>query len=800
MKRYPVYHVTDRNDEWPTECIHIASMRLSVRLNLSLVAGVAIVTLSIAAYQTRSETAGWKRDVDHHASLFAASLARRVTSYMVFGQVTPTSAALQDVITRFQSQQDLAGVVVYDADGQPLAQTAGLVQRLGHSPIPMARSRWTAGGSGQFFHAQGRLLNEYELPVLSGDALLGAVAIFQDVNYIDSRERALWRHAVAGLIVQTVLIVCVTLLILQWTLRRPLARLTRWLGDVRRGSASARPNLPRGETFEPLEREVEQLATTLNAARAAAEHEARLRDAGESQWTAERLRISVINKLGDSRMFAISNREPYEHIHGNAGIECSVPASGLVTALEPILRACSGTWIAQATGNADRETVDEFDRLPVPPDHPQYTLRRVWLTEQEQRGFYFGFANEGLWPLCHIAHTRPIFRTADWEDYQAVNRRFADAFLKEAADERNPVVLVQDYHFALVPRMIKEARPDARVAIFWHIPWPNAEAFAICPWQRELLDGLLGADLIGFHVQSHCNNFLDTIDRSLESRIDRANFAVKFRSHSSCVRPFPISVSFSNGDDHNHESSYVERAALLRNLGSEAPMLGVGVDRIDYTKGIPERFRGVEAFFEKWPLYRRQFTFVQIGAPSRTHIRRYHELMAEVEGEAERINRRFQSSDWRPIVLLARHHSHQQILPYYRAADLCMVTSLHDGMNLVAKEYIAARADEQGALILSQFTGASQELVDALVVNPYDADQLADSIHRALAMTPQEKRARMARMRAYVREHNIYLWAGNLINELASIRLDAPREEHQATDSRRFTQVKPRELYLRESA
>jgi trehalose-6-phosphate synthase len=751
-------------------------MRLSVRLNLSLVAGVAIVTLFIAAYQTRSETSGWKRDLDHRASLLAGTLAPRVTPLMVFRSAAETGEQLQAAITRFQTQQDLAGVAVYDAQGEPIAQTSGLVEHLGHSPMPVARARWSAGGSGEFFHAQGRFLNVYELPLVSGDVMLGALAVFQDATYIESRQAAMWRHALAGLVVQTALIVCVTLLILQWTLRRPLARLTKWLGDVRRGSAPARPELPAGEAFAPLEREVQQLATSLHAARAAAEEEARLRDAGESQWTAERLRVSVVNKLGASRLFAISNREPYEHIHGAAGIECSVPASGLVTALEPILRACYGTWIAQATGDADRETVDAFDHLRVPPDHPQYTLRRVWLTEQEQKGFYLGFANEGLWPLCHIAHTRPAFRTQDWEEYREVNRRFADAFLEEARGERDPLVLVQDYHFALAPRMINEARPDARVAIFWHIPWPNPEAFAICPWQRELLDGLLGADLIGFHVQSHCNNFLDTIDRTLESRIDRARFAVKFRDHVSCVRPFPISVSFSNCDEH-HESSYVERAALLRNLGVAAPMLGVGVDRIDYTKGIPERFRGIEMFFEKWPLYRRQFTFVQIGAPSRTTIPRYHDLMAEVEAEAERINRRFQSSDWRPIVLLARHHSHQEILPYYRAADLCMVTSLHDGMNLVAKEYIAARADEQGSLILSRFTGASQELVDALVVNPYDTEQLADAIHRALAMSPEEKQARMARMRAYIREHNIYLWAGNLISELASIRLDSPQEQ-----------------------
>jgi trehalose 6-phosphate synthase len=517
----------------------------------------------------------------------------------------------------------------------------------------------------------------------------------------------------------------------------------------------------------------------LTAARAAAEEEARLRDAAESLWTPERLRISVQSKLGDSRMFAISNREPYEHLRRNGSIECSVPASGLVTALEPILRATDGTWIAQGTGEADRETVDRRDHIRVPPDHPQYTLRRVWLSKEEEQGFYFGFANEGLWALCHIAHTRPVFRAQDWEQYKIVNRRFADAFLEESAGEPNPAVLVQDYHFALAPRMIKDARPDARVAIFWHIPWPNPEAFAICPWQRELVDGLLGADLIGFHVQAHCNNFLDTVDRTLESRIDRERFAVNRRGHFSYVRPFPISVNFVNAEAPEN-STYAERAALLRNLGVDAAMMGIGVDRVDYTKGIPERFRAVEMFCEKYPLYRGQFTFVQIGAPSRMTIRRYNDLMKEVEFEAARINRRFETSTWRPIVFLPRHHSHAEILPYYRSADVCMVTSLHDGMNLVAKEFVAARSDEQGALILSRFTGASQELIDALLVNPYDTEGLADAIHRALAMPPEEKRARMARMRSYIREHNVYRWAGDLIAELGSIRLDVPQEPAEA--------------------
>jgi trehalose 6-phosphate synthase len=451
-----------------------------------------------------------------------------------------------------------------------------------------------------------------------------------------------------------------------------------------------------------------------------------------------------------------------------------VPASGLVTALEPILRACDGTWIAFGSGDADKEVVDERDHLRVPPDNPEYTLRRVWLTKEEEQGYYYGFSNEGLWPLCHIAHTRPIFRSSDWQSYQDANRKFADAVLAEMEGIEHVLLLVQDYHFALLPRMIKEARPDVRVAIFWHIPWPNPEAFRICPWQRELLDGLLGADLVGFHIQAHCNNFLETVDAALESRIEWERFAVKRNGQTTLVRPFPISVDFreSQSELGSVVSPYELRASLLKSLGVKASFLGIGVDRIDYTKGIVERFRGVERFLEKYPAYRKQFTFVQIGAPSRTNIPRYDNLVREVEAAANRINARFQTSDWRPIVMLTRHHDHNEIQPYYRAADFCMVTSLHDGMNLVAKEFVAAREDEGGALILSQFTGATRELRDAIIVNPYDTDQLADAIQLALEMEPGEKHDRMRRMRRVVKEHNVYRWAGNLIQELAEIRIN----------------------------
>jgi trehalose 6-phosphate synthase len=395
----------------------------------------------------------------------------------------------------------------------------------------------------------------------------------------------------------------------------------------------------------------------------------------------------------------------------------------------------------------------------------------VWLTKEEEEGYYYGFANEGLWPLCHIAHTRPIFRSNDWAAYQAVNAKFAAAVLREIEDSPEPVVLIQDYHFALLPRLIKAARPDARVGLFWHIPWPNPEAMAICPWQRDILNGMLGADLIGFHIQFHCNNFLDTVDRALECRIDRERFAVTREQQTTLVRPYPISVAPWSEPDPGPQA----REALLKEHGlSPTVRIGVGVDRLDYTKGIVERFRGIERFFDKYPDFREQFTFVELGAPSRTHIPRYHDLVSEIDAEAERISWRFRTKTWSPVLFLKQHHTHRDILRWYRAADLCLVTSLHDGMNLVAKEYVSAREDGAGALILSPFTGAARELADALIVNPYDTEQMADAIRYALGMSAEEQRRRMAAMREQIRSANIYRWAAALVADVAEVRVVSP--------------------------
>src|SRR6202453_1895515 len=754
---------------------------LSFRLIVSLILGITLVSFGFSYYEVLGQKRTLRNEMEHRAEMLGESLVGNVErSWTASSESAKSDKELQQLVQQFANREHLLGVVIYDRQGAAIAITPELARTLTATLAPVAQSITQDREESSFTRLGQVPVHILALPIHRGNDVLGDLAVVHDVSYIRAEILLVWRRSFFRVLAQVFLIVLITLLIVRWSIAGPIARAALWMRALRTGKVSFRQDVPDLDMFRPLAREVATMAESLNHARNAAENEARLREAGESLWTADRLSVQLRARLQDGHLFVVSNREPYAHQRNGRTVEVVVPPSGLVAALEPVLNACDGTWIAHGNGNADAEVVDAADRLRVPPDDPRYTLRRVWLSKEEEEGYYYGFANEGLWPLCHIAHTRPLFRAADWQYYQDVNRKFAAAVLEEIKSVRKPVVLVQDYHFALLPRLIKEQRPDARVAIFWHIPWPNPEAFGICPWQRQLVDGLLGADLIGFHIQSHCNNFLETVDRVVESRVDWEHFSVLRQDHRTMVHPFPISVDLT--DDEPGESlgnggfTYAERASLMRGLVIEATFLGIGVDRVDYTKGILERFLAIERFLEKYPSYQGKFSFIQIGAPSRTHIKRYHDLLAEVEAEAERINWRFQSGSWKPIVFLKRQHSHEEIEPYYRAAALCLVTSLHDGMNLVAKEFAAARRDERGVLILSQFTGAARELRDALLVTPYDIDQTAEAIRAALEMEPEEKQMRMHRMRELIKEHNIYRWAGDLVTALCEVRLDAPKD------------------------
>ena len=724
-------------------------MRLTIRLVASLVLSAALVSGAWTWFAARAERGRLTTELDHRGALLAETLKDSVEPLARKND----REGLKRLLSRYAGRSRLRGAAVHAADGSTYAASTGL---------PPASPPMRPGSAMDCDRLRGAGLRRCATPLEGMD---GFLAVYHDSARVDEAVREVWRRGFWRLLTQAILLAVITLWVLRLDLLAPLDAMTDWMRRLRAEGLDAVPPPAKGP-LASLASEAAGLARSLTQARAAAEEEARLRHRAQSMWTPERLKEHARGRLADKPLLVVANREPYMHVLRAGATAVLRPASGLVTGVEPILKACGGTWVAHGAGDADRSTVDAFDRVRVPPEEPLYALRRVWLTAEEEEGYYYGFSNEGLWPLCHIAHARPQFRATDWERYRAVNRKFAEAVLQEIQGVESPCVLVQDYHFALLPRLIKEARPDARVSLFWHIPWPNPEAFGICPWQRDILDGMLGADVLGFHIQYHCNNFLETVDRSLECRIDWEHFSVRRGGHETLVKPYPISVA-----PEENAGALPDKAALLRGVGASGEFLALGVDRLDYTKGILERFLAVERFLEKNPAYLGRFVFVELGAPSRTSIPRYRDLVEDVKKEAERINARFAAKDWRPIALAVGHHERDEVARWYRVADACVVTSLHDGMNLVAKEYVAADREAPGALILSRFTGAARDLRDALIVNPYDVERVADALREALEMEPEERLRRWTSMREAVRENNIYRWGARLIDDLARVRL-----------------------------
>lgn len=491
-------------------------------------------------------------------------------------------------------------------------------------------------------------------------------------------------------------------------------------------------------------------------------------------WTSADLQAFVKDKLRDYVFVVVSNREPYEHVFTRKKITWQRGAGGVVSALDPVMRSSKGIWVAFGSGDADRRVADSQGRVQVPPDNPQYTLKRVWLTKEEETGYYYGYSNEALWPLSHMAFHRPAFRQEDWEYYVTVNKKFAQAVLEELAG-RPAFVWIQDYHLCLLPRLLKEMAPQQLIiAQFWHIPWPNHETFRICPHKKELLTGLLANDLLGFHIQYHCANFMDVVDRELECRIDRERFSIVRQEHETMVRPFPISIDFDGINERITQPDVAQaQKALAEEIGAEGLSIIAGVDRLDYTKGIPERFAAFDRLLEKHPELKGKVVFLQMGELSRMHISAYRQLNDELNALVEHINWKHSTDEWRPVILIRRHLSPAEMLALFRLCNVCVVSPLHDGMNLVAKEFVASRADGDAMLVLSRFAGAARELVDAILVNPFDQEQFSDGLYEALTIAPEERRRRMEKMRGVIREHNVFRWAGQVLADLLRLEIKA---------------------------
>jgi trehalose 6-phosphate synthase len=721
---------------------------------IALILGLGLLTWA-ASVTVQETTREWfESDMSLRAKLVVNGARQALISHWRKEQRTD----LQDLLGEITHDERIMAAAACTADltlltrtqDYPMDFTCGELGQKVHSATGELATRWDSWNS--VVSLPGGNVHVSAIPVFDGDQPLGFVVLVHDLSFVERREAKTRQFLLLAFAFLAAAASAVTMI---------AARLS-WRGWSNELRSFLQTGSPRPE-FQPILRDVRDLVDRIVAEKDA--------DREGGDWTPQRLKQTLNRYLHGERVVIVANREPYLHERAENGeIVVVHPASGLVTAIEPVMRACSGVWIGHGSGSADRETVDRNGRVRVPPGEESYMLRRVWLSPEQEKGYYYGFANEGLWPLCHIAHARPLFRGDDWKHYRAVNQKFAQVVCEEV-DTEDPIVLVQDYHFALVPRLIRERLPRATIIMFWHIPWPNSERFAICPWAQELLKGMLGASILGFHIQLHCNNFVDSVERFLEARTDREQNAVVQHGRSTLVRPYPISLEWPMRWLSTVAPVQDCRSSVLRELGLPAgALLGIGVDRLDYTKGIEERLLSVERLLERFPAFRGRFTFVQLAAPSRTVIRRYQQLNENVERVAARVNDRFGDTNYRPVILRRAHHEPPTVFRYYRAADVCYVSSLHDGMNLVAKEFVAAREDECGVLILSQFTGAARELTEALIVNPYDFDEASSALATALDMSPDEQRDRMRSMRAFLSEFNVYRWAGRMLVDAARLR------------------------------
>ena len=695
--------------------------------------------------------AEWFRgDIELRASLLEGSMEERLADLVNRHDKT----GVRKYLARTAADKRIAAILVCDSDGTLFYRTAPTPDE-----VSCALNATPNPGTSQIIRLPSGAMHVAGFQVARPDKPAFTVFVAHDLGFAASRQTRARRYLIAFTAVSVVVIGLLVVLIAWFMLRRWATIL---IGDIR--SRRFLDDAHSSSLSMPVLSQVRQVMREI-------EESQRLEIDYRENWTAQALHQVVRDQLRSPQMIVVSNREPYIHNRGDDGRPLvQFPASGMVTALEPIVRACAGTWIAHGSGSADKQVVDIHDRIRVPPSDPSYVLRRVWLTQDEEEGYYYGFSNEGLWPLCHLAYVRPAFRESDWNTYTSVNEKFAAVVAREAR-ESNPVVLIQDYHFALLPKFIRDRKPNATIVLFWHIPWPNAETFGVCPWKHEMLLHLLSADILGFHTRYHCQNFLATVDRFVECQIDHEHMTVTLQGHVCHVVPYPISIEWPPRQLDQLPPVTLSRVEVRRRYGIRDDVsLGLGVERWDFTKGIVERFQAIEILLDTRPHLRGKVTLLQIAAPSRSKLPAYRSLQDQTLSELERINNKFRSDSWQPIILVDTQQTPDAVWELYRAADFCIVNSLHDGMNLVAKEFAAARDDEDGVLILSTFAGASRELLEALLVNPFDVSETAAAIETAIEMPRDQRRERMQLMRRTVKENNVYRWAGRMLMDAARVR------------------------------
>src|SRR5690349_6507528 len=720
-----------------------------IRFAIPTLIAVSILAFFGVPYVDRILAEWFRSDVDMRAQLVAHSMEGSLTGFLE----RDDKRGLRGYLAGITTDERLMAVVLCRDNGKLLYKTDRTPKEIGCDVLDKTGER----GSTLLKLEDGSVeVSSFTFREAEGTQV--HALIVHDLSFIDRRQSSARNYvlAVAGIAAS---VLALTLGFLFWLFLR------RWV-NVLVGDIRGRRFLDDAKS-EPGSRPI---LTQIRRVLREAEHRQRLEIDFHENWTPQALQQVVREHLGSPEVFIVSNREPYIHNQSPSGPIVQVPASGMVTALEPIMRACSGTWIAHGSGTADRQVVDSHDRVRVPPEDPSYSLRRVWLSAEEEQGFYYGFSNEGVWPLCHLAYVRPAFREADWREYEAVNRKFAEVVADESGS-RNPLILVQDYHFALLPKLLRARKPKATIALFWHIPWPNAETFGVCPWKQQILTHMLSADILGFHTRYHCQNFLATVDRFLECQIDHEHMTVTLGGRVCRVVPYPISIEWPPRWLASLPEVAVSREAVRARHGIGSNVcLGLGVERWDFTKGIVERFHALEALLDKDRGCRERLTLLQVAAPTRSKLPAYHALQTQTLAEAERINLKFGTANWKPIILIDHHQEPREVFELFRAADFCIVNSLHDGMNLVAKEFVASRDDQDGVLILSTFAGASRELPEALLVNPFDVGETAAAMRTAMQMGRDERRERMKLMRRTVKENNVYRWAGRMLMDAAQIR------------------------------